>query len=158
MAAELGKFLSDQLARLPHDHPDRRFLEGLAASVAAYGDRIVAEVATPGSTERPVSTERESQARVRFHGRLGAPPVFRTTPKGRFVARLAVAGHMEGQEKPIWHTVFAFDERARRLQQKELVKGAAVEVIGYRHVREGSTRDGQPKRIEEVYAVAVKSR
>jgi hypothetical protein len=157
MATELGKFFSDQLARLPQDHPDRRFLEGLATSVAAYNERTTPGVTPTEPTERPVSTERETQERVRFSGRLGAPPVFRTTAKGRFVARLAVAERMEGEEKPTWHTVFAFDERARRLQAKGLSRGAAVEVIGYEHVRTGKTREGKPKTVTEIYAVGLRT-
>lgn len=39
MAAELGKFLSEQLAKLPSDHPDRVFLEGIEKTTAAFTKR-----------------------------------------------------------------------------------------------------------------------
>jgi len=35
MAVELGRFITEQLARLPQDHPDRPFLAALHSTVDA---------------------------------------------------------------------------------------------------------------------------
>src|SRR5690242_20455979 len=39
MAVEAHQFYQDLLARLPQDHPDRPFLEGVAQTVSAYVER-----------------------------------------------------------------------------------------------------------------------
>jgi len=95
--------------------------------------------------------------RVQFSGRVGAAPSYRTTAKGRFLARFPVAEHTGSEDQATWHTVFAFDDRARRLQQKGLAKGAAVVVVGYTHQREAKGRDGKTKQVEDIYAVAVRA-
>lgn len=162
MAIELQRFLTDQLARLPADHPDRRFLAGLASTVTAYTERpetaaavVTAPPATPVAGEQPVPAER--QERVRLAGRVGAQPQYHTTGKGRFLVRFPLAEHVPEQEEPVWHTIFVFAERARRLQEKGLARGDAVEVVGYRHRRLLTRRDGVTKEVEDIYAVAVRS-
>lgn len=101
-------------------------------------------------------TESPEQERLTLFGRVGATPSFRTTPKGKLVARFPLAVHGE-ENRTSWHTVLAFGDRAEKLRDA-LKKGQAVEIVGYRHTRESRTRDGQPKVVEEIYAVAVKTR
>ncbi|MBI2051510.1 hypothetical protein HYT33_01985 [Candidatus Roizmanbacteria bacterium] len=59
MAIELARYLSDQLARLPKDHPDRKLFETDLARVAKYNERKNRSRSTETpSTEAPVFTER----------------------------------------------------------------------------------------------------
>ncbi len=53
MAAELGKFLSEKLRRLPHNHPDRNFLEGIYRTTRGYIEKksSVQEVLIPSREE-----------------------------------------------------------------------------------------------------------
>jgi len=64
--------------------------------------------------------------------------------------------------KTSWHTIVAFRDRAaalqKRVEQGDLVKGREVDVIGFLHTKEEAGRDGTPKKVEEVYVVAVKKR
>jgi hypothetical protein len=168
MAAELSRFIQEQLARLPEDHLDRSFLTGLQATVEAYTRRAGPPAVDPEAIWHPPTeperlpaspTEpRETQQRVRFTGYIGLTPEFRPTPKGRFLLRLVVAEHVEGEERARWRHVFAFDERARKLQKKGLAIGDAVEIIGYKHERQVKGRDGTTRTLEDIYAVAVKTR
>jgi len=174
MAVELRRFITEQLARLPEHHPDRPFLSALQGAVSAYAERAAppataAGIATLPQAEAEVTPdagaaapplqpgERQEQERVTFAGRVGTAPAYQTTTKGRFIARFSVAEHVEGQEKPIWHTVFAFDDRARKLREKGLARGAPVEVVGYKHERQIKGRDGKTKVAEDIYAVAVRT-
>ncbi len=104
----------------------------------------------------PQSRSEDQKERLTVLGRVGATPSFRTTPKGTLIARFPVAVH-EGENKTTWHTVLAFGERAEKLKES-LEKGGQVEVVGYRHFREATTRNGGSKTIEELYAVVVKTR
>jgi single-strand DNA-binding protein len=98
----------------------------------------------------------ERQSRVTLFGRVGAGPRFRTTPKGRLVASFPLAVR-ESEEQTTWHTIVAFDKRAEQVRES-LAKGQALEVIGYLHQRERQLRDGRTKRIEQIYAVAIRPR
>lgn len=163
MAAELGRFINEQLTRLPADHPDRRFLAALAQTVTAYADREVVppavepsvEAANPAEvspTPRPHQAAEpgtEQRERVHLVGNVGAAPSFRTTPRGRFIVQFPLGVHEA--ESTSWYTVLAFDERGKRLREKGLSRGQAVEVIGYPHPR--TTRTGTT--VAEVYAVTV---
>lgn len=108
------------------------------------------------SFERSQPKSDEQKERLTVLGRVGATPSFRTSPKGTLIARFPVAVH-EAENKTTWHTVLAFGERAEKLKES-LEKGGQVEVVGYRHFREARTRNGQPKTVEELYAVVVKNR
>lgn len=61
-----------------------------------------------------------------------------------------------------WHTVLAFGPRAEQLQRRveagELIRGREVDVVGYRHLNTRPGKDGTPRTVQEVYAVAVKKR
>ena len=61
-----------------------------------------------------------------------------------------------------WHSVLAFGNRAERLQRRvqagELTQGREVDVVGYLHTNTRPGKDGTPRKVQEVYAVAVKKR
>jgi Single-strand binding protein family len=167
MAVELGRFITEQLSRLPENHPDRPFISALHSTLSAYTECAApaAQVSEPVLSPQPEATapvtvspsEAHERERVTFSGRVGATPTYRTTTKGRFLARIPVAEHLEGQETPVWHTVFAFDDRARKLRDQGLAKGAPVEIVGYKHQRQAKGRDGATKLVEDIYAVAVRT-
>jgi len=114
------------------------------------------EEAPPSIRTQEPTPSREERERVTLVGRVGAVPAFRTTPKGILIARFPLAVR-ESENKTTWHTVLAFGARAAKLQES-VKKGDAVEVIGYKHLREAKTREGKGKTVEEVYAVVVKNR
>jgi single-strand DNA-binding protein len=97
-------------------------------------------------------TEQERQNRVVYTGRLGRDPDLRTTAKGRQVAKTSLAVH-EG-EQTSWHTIIFFDERAVTAAET-LHKGDLLTVVGYRHQREITRRDGTKRQVEEIYAAGV---
>ncbi len=72
------------------------------------------------------------------------------------IARFPLAVRDEA-EQTTWHTILAFNERARKLAET-LTKGQLAEVIGYVHERQVKGRSHQPKMVEEVYAAVVKPR
>jgi hypothetical protein len=110
------------------------------------------------TSEAPEETTEVKQDRLTVNGRVGAAPRFRTTRNGTLIAQFPVAVHEENGETS-WHRVVVFNDRARKLQgPRPLEKGQSVEVIGYKHVREQQTREGETKVIEEVYATLVKPR
>jgi single-stranded DNA-binding protein len=189
MAVEFGHFLSEQLDKLPADHPDRPFLVGLQQVVGAYVEQqasgqelgeptepaprpapveheaaaseyLVTAAVTPTGRSAPAEQagrELEHGERVRLSGNVGAPPRFRTTSKGIRRGEFNLAVHDE-HDTTTWHTVLAFRERAETLEQLQLVRGQAVEVIGYRHERQTKARDGKPKTVEEIIAASVRAR
>lgn len=101
-------------------------------------------------------TAETQAARLSLGGRLGRAPSFRTTRSGRLIASFPLAVRDEAGETT-WHTVLAFDERAEQLRD-QVAKGQYVEVVGYLHQRERTTRSGQTRVIEEVYATVIKPR
>jgi hypothetical protein len=102
-----------------------------------------------------IGSEQE-QLRLHLAGRVGADPVFRTTPKGTLVGRFPLAIH-NPDNTTTWQQVLAFNARAEKLRDT-IHKGDAVQVVGYVHEREGKGRDGQPRTIRELYAVTVTAR
>lgn len=104
--------------------------------------------------EDELSAERD---RVQLVGRLGAAPRFRTTRNDVLIGTFPLAVR-EDDDATTWYTVRVFRERAQRLREAEHKKGQPVEVIGYRHVHEQQTRAGEPRTVEEIYAVVVKPR
>lgn len=117
-----------------------------------------AHVAPQSPSEAPIRRSPqfptpEEKQRVTLAGRVGAQPSFRTSPKGQFIGQFPLAVH-EG-EATTWHTVVAFGDRAKTLQET-LQKGQPVEVVGYLHTKERKTRDGGSKLVEEIYATVVK--
>jgi single-strand DNA-binding protein len=110
------------------------------------------EMLTPAVLPEPPKTEQE---RVQLAGRVGGDPTFRTTAKGTQVGRFSLAVRNE-DNSTTWYPIVAFNRRAD--QMKGVVeKGAALSVVGYLHSREARSRDGKPRTITEVYAVAVTS-
>src|SRR5690242_3840443 len=167
MASEINQLLYEYLQQLSPSHPDRRFLQGIQEAVAGYVDQTLdtggtmpdtpapvaqpiepvaepASVPTEAGSEPPRSAEQE---RIRVDGRLGRPPVFRTTSRGIRIARLVVAAHDEG-DRTTWHTVLAFNKLADHLFTNRPAKGALVTVIDYRHPRNIVGRDGLPRTVE----------
>ena len=133
-----------------------------ATPVVADGEPVaVATSATPtGDSARPIAdlppgVAPEGQLRVTLSGRIGAPPAFRTTPKGRLIGKFPLGVRAtEGDAKMVWHQILVFGERAEQTRQS-LKRGDAVEVIGYKHERQVPGRTG-PRTIKEVYATVVK--
>lgn len=97
----------------------------------------------------------QERQRVTIAGRVGAVPHFRTSPNGILICRFPLAVHHEGQT--IWHSVLAFGARAEKLRET-LKKGQEVEIVAYIHHRERRARAGGTRTVEELYAVAVRSR
>ncbi len=134
-------------------------------------ERVVGEVAPDGtftyfrqprfdSSERfeetPGSSSQETP-RVTLRGRLGAEPRFRTTTRrGELVASFPLGVHPDG-ETTTWHSIVAFGERAKRLQEKPLNKGQEVEIVGYVHERISHPREGQEKVLRQIYATAIRT-
>lgn len=98
----------------------------------------------------------EQPQRLTLTGRLGRVPSFRTTRNGTLIASFPLAVRDEAGETT-WHTILAFGERAEKLREG-LAKGQHLEVIGYLHQRERTTRSGETRIIDEVYATVVKPR
>lgn len=186
MAVELETFIADQLARLPTDHPDRRFLAGLRQAVSAYAAQpppaaITASAETPltqpdpqggppASTPEelqsavPVALDPEArdarqveQERITLTGRLGARVRFSTTPRGIRRAEFNLAVHQD-DASTIWHRVLAFRERAERLERANPQQGQVAEIIGYRHVQERPDRDGTLRTVERIVAAHIRLR
>jgi hypothetical protein len=113
------------------------------------------------TTNHQQTAAETEQERIALTGRLGRDPSFRTTKTGSLVGRFPMAVHREDGHTD-WHTVLAFGPRAEQLQRRvtsgELVQGREVDVVGYRHVNTRPGKDGTPREVQEVYAVAVKKR
>ncbi|TAK28806.1 MAG: single-stranded DNA-binding protein [Chloroflexota bacterium] len=127
----------------------------LIAPLTGEVDNVPEE--TPGPEKPPEQAESRERERLMLAGRVGATPAYRTTPKGLLVARFPLAVHHHEEQKTSWHTVLAFGERAKKLQDN-LKKGDAIEVIGYLHTRQMRTREGKNRMVQEIYAVVVKTR
>lgn len=102
------------------------------------------------------NVESEKPQRLTLAGRLGRVPSFRTTRSGTLIASFPLAVRDDAGETT-WHTVLAFGERAEQLREG-LAKGQHLEVIGYLHQRERTTRSGETRTIDEIYATVVRSR
>jgi single-stranded DNA-binding protein len=122
------------------------------SSASTAGERAASQQHTATETE---------QERISLTGRLGRDPSFRTTKTGSLVGKFPLAVHREDGDTT-WHTVLAFGPRAEQLQKRvtagELTQGREVDVVGYLHVNERPGKDGTPRKVQEVYAVAVKKR
>lgn len=110
------------------------------------------------ASAEPVADTRTEQDknRVRITGRVGADPHFRESGKSGLIVNFPLAEHVEGQEQPTWHKVYTTGDRARRLQEKPIVKGQEVRVDGYRQERERQTRDGKTETVVSVYAAHIR--
>lgn len=108
------------------------------------------------SLDQSLTDDERKQERVTLQGRAGRDPHIRTTPNGKTVAQFPL-GVKDEENNTTWHTVVAFDKRARKLQEG-VKKGDAVQVIGYKHLKELKGKDGKPRTVEEIYAVVVKPR
>jgi hypothetical protein len=188
MSAEFEKLAAAYLAQLAPDSPDRPFLEGLHQTVSAYTERLASAGDAEAAPEAPAPAdatgdtalytgERQlpgepapapaetaptpEQERVRLHGRLGAAPRFRTTPKGVRIGSFPLAVR-DDDNTTTWYRVLAFNSARRPLADTlaalTLAKGAAAEVIGYRHDGERRGRDGTTHTEPQVYAVAITAR
>ncbi len=93
------------------------------------------------------------QPRIILSGRIGAQPHFRTTSRGTDILGFPLAVHDQPGETQ-WHAIRVFGERAWALRNS-LLKGQAVEVVGYTHLRERTHRTGETETREEVYAAGV---
>src|SRR5512144_1694553 len=113
------------------------------------------------TTSHQQTAAETEQERIALTGRLGRDPAFRTTKTGSLVGRFPLAVHRE-DGNTTWHTVLAFGPRAEQLQHRaasgELTQGREVDVVGYLHLNERPGKDGKPRKVQEVYAVAVKKR
>ena len=125
----------------PHCGPARAFALSLLENTHA-------EV-----TSQPAEASERDKTRVSLSGRLGADPNFRTTPTGTLIARFPLAVH-EDDKTTTWYPVLAFNDRAEKLRGL-LKRGDPVSVVGYIHERDAKTKDGQPHKVTELYAVTV---
>jgi Single-strand binding protein family len=134
-------------------------------------EKVAGEVSPDGSfqyirTPRRANSESFEEApadvtaqssRVTLRGRIGSDPRFRKTTKaGQLVASFPLGVHPDA-ETTEWHSIVAFGERAKRLQDKPLAKGQLVEVVGYVHEHEGRTRTGETKSRRQIYATAIRT-
>ncbi len=104
---------------------------------------------------------RERQPRIRLQGRVVVTPDFRTTSRGIRRGHFPLATHPDA-DTTVFYDVYAFNKPGRpladRLQELKLQRGQQVEVIGYDHPVDGTTKDGRPK-PHHVYAAApIKAR
>jgi Single-strand binding protein family len=100
----------------------------------------------------------EDGERIRVHltGRIGYKPRFRETPNGTRVGQFALAVH-EQAGQTAWHSIVAFGERAKKVEEAGFTKGDEVTVVGYPHERERQNpKTGETKTITEIYAAVVK--
>ncbi len=110
-----------------------------------------------GTPEDPAAPTPEPKAtRLNLAGRLGRMPSFRSTRNGTVIASFPLAVRDEAGDTT-WHTVLAFGDRAEQLRE-DLAEGQQIEVIGYLHQRERTTRPGETRIIDEIYATVVKPR
>lgn len=86
----------------------------------------------------------EKDPRVELSGRVGKDPILKKTVKGGDVLTFSVAV-ANGTEKPDWHRMVAFGERALALSET-LKRGDKVDVIGY---QASSTRMETDKKTGE---------
>lgn len=125
-------------------------------------DQVTTLVEAPSpagtATEEGKSSHIEPAAekdRVTLTGRVGRTPSSRTTPNGRLVVRVPLAVH-EGQETK-WHQLVFFDDLGKKVAES-VRKGELVNVIGYRHIREVSSKDGGNREVEEIYGATLQIR
>jgi hypothetical protein len=185
MASELEHFLTDQLAQLPENHPDRPFLAAQKALVDAFLDRadpvqipdadptpeiatqpqaanlttlyVAGDAAEPSAVTPVAQAEQAERERVVLKGRLGKRVRYSTTPRGVRRAEFNLATAVD-EETTAWHTVLAFRERAERLQQANPQKGQYLEVIGYRDVIDRKDQHGNTKQVERIIAAHIRLR
>lgn len=105
----------------------------------------------------------KKQPRVELTGRLGRPPHFRETPRGKLIARFPIAEHSKdetNEEVTVWFTVVAFNALAASLREAveagEIAQGQELKVVGYRHNRMVPDGKGGMKPQEEIFAAVVK--
>ncbi len=142
---------------------------------AQEGERVVVEVSPTGMwrSGRGVNVKesdlpeeavlrrghRESSEveRVVLRGFVGVAPTFRETPvQKQLVASFPLGVHPD-QDTTQWLRVVAFGELAKRLQDKPLVVGQEVEVVGFPHERERRTREGDTRHEQQLYAAAIRT-
>ena len=131
---------------------DELVAAGSAPPPVDAGGVVAAE---PGETPPPA--EVREQERVTLTGRLGQNPRVCTTSKGTLIAQFPRGVKDDADlNTTTWHQVLAFRRLAERARDT-LKQGDAVEVIGYRHTREISGRNG-PRTVQEIYATVLKPR
>lgn len=126
MAVELARYLAEQLARLPDNHPDRRLLTGLAEVVSAYASQVpdARIVLTPG--EEPGLTYQSEPAN---QGALEAgekaaqrSPVGKDSQAARQGGLSGVSGAQQQETgEPTTGTTAAAPEKQRRVNLTGMV-------------------------------------
>jgi len=90
---------------------------------------------------------------------IGTPPVEHRLPNDPVSTKAGqlhpVAENTE-EDQVTWHRVYSTGERAQRIQNAQLDKGAKVKVDGYRQTRDIKRKDGTIEKQEVVFAVHVK--
>ncbi len=137
--------------------PANRTYHQSQAETPVSDDSTAPQPLSDKPSERPQTAQQEKERRPRLTltGRVGKAPAMRTTRNGVLIARFPLAVHSEEGETT-WHQIVAFNEKAETAQDT-LAKGQVVEVIGYLHEREQTTREGKKRRIQEVYAAVIKT-
>jgi single-stranded DNA-binding protein len=102
----------------------------------------------------PATTENERRT---IRGRVGNEIRFRTTARRNMLVASFPLGEHPDLETTIWHTIVVFGDRAQKLKEKGLTRGQEIEVVGYVHEREGKNQAGEPKKIQEIYATAIRT-
>lgn len=132
------------------------YLPRAAASQPTSGQPVAESTPSSpptGGTNQAVAESHETE-RLHLIGRAGRNPALtaRDDPKkSKATFPLAVR---ENADKPTWHTVVAFGDRAHHVMDT-VRQGNTYEVIGYHHESAYTGRDGTPRVKREVYAARV---
>ena len=97
--------------------------------------------------------------RATIVGHLGSDPDVRYTQTGSAVANLSIATtyrSRDGDEQTEWHRVACFGKAAEYASDK-LRKGSKVYVDGRLHTSQYTDRDGNERRVTEIYARQVEA-
>jgi hypothetical protein len=111
--------------------------------------------AAPQEATAEAAAPTPEQERNRYFGRVAAKPDFQRLPRGGRRGHFPLATHPSADET-VYYDVYTWNKPGKpwtdRLEQLNLQRGQAVEVIGYEHDG-GRKKDGTP-RPTQIYAGA----
>src|SRR3712207_4636020 len=91
---------------------------------------------------RSLTDGRQNSDRVVLQGVIRKEPVFRRTRHGHLLGKLRLSERI-ADGKTVWHSVWAFKQKAIQWQQQHLRKGDRIVVKGYHQDRYFVDRDGK---------------